>query len=170
MILIIIATIASIGNGAFRPASFVIFGQLIEKFVEFGKNETKVTETIVQFFINETKYNVTSINGTNVNQTYFETTQRNRTDQISSKLNIEDEMKKFAVYYIILAAGMFVCSFLQAGLWSITAVRQVHRIRIKFFQSILKQDVGWFDVNEGGGLTTRLSEYVLVLCFCMFCN
>ena len=158
------------GNGIAQPASFVIFGQLIEKFVEFGKNETKVTETIVQFFINETKYNVTSINGTNVNQTYFETTQRNRTDQISSKLNIEDEMKKFAVYYIILAAGMFVCSFLQAGLWSITAVRQVHRIRIKFFQSILKQDVGWFDVNEGGGLTTRLSEYVLVLCFCMFCN
>ncbi|XP_057304790.1 ATP-dependent translocase ABCB1-like isoform X3 [Hydractinia symbiolongicarpus] len=114
-LLMFIALIASMGNGVAQPASFVIFGELIEEFVDFAKD----------------------INGTT---------------------SIEDTMKDFAVYYVYVAIGMFVCSFLQAALWSVSAVRQIHRIRIHFFQSILRQDIGWFDVNEGGGLTSRLSD------------
>ncbi|XP_047125215.1 ATP-dependent translocase ABCB1 isoform X3 [Hydra vulgaris] len=53
---------------------------------------------------------------------------------------------------------MFVCSFFQAAFWSLSAARQVHKIRIKFYKSILQQDVGWFDVNDPGTLTTRLSD------------
>ena len=112
----ICATIASIGNGVAQPVSFIIFGRLIEKFINFGSADRE--------------------------------------------LNIEDEMKVFAVYYVIIAVGMFICSFLQAGLWSLTATRQIRKIRIHFFHSILKQDIGWFDENESGGLTTRLSELV----------
>ncbi|XP_065655130.1 ATP-dependent translocase ABCB1 isoform X3 [Hydra vulgaris] len=110
---IFFATLASIGNGIAQPASFIIFGKLIQEFISA------------------------------------------KTD---AKIDILDSMKRFAVYYCIIAAAMFVCSFFQAALWSFSASRQVHKIRMKFYSSILKQDVGWFDVNEPGTLTTRLSD------------
>jgi len=72
--------------------------------------------------------------------------------------SIVDSMKTFALYYVAIAAGMFLCSFFQAAFWSISAVRQVHRLRIHFFKSILRQDIGWFDLHESGGLTTRLTD------------
>ena len=72
--------------------------------------------------------------------------------------DLEEEMKGFAIWYVIIAACMFVAAFAQASFWSMTAIRQTHKIRKKFFHSILKQDIGWFDVNESGGLLSRLSE------------
>ena len=33
-------------------------------------------------------------------------------------------------------------------------------IRKKLFQSILKQDIGWFDVYKTGTLNNRLTEYI----------
>ena len=83
--------------------------------------------------------------------------QRNST-QTTNTINLESEMKKFAIYYVILAVAMFVCAFAQAGFWSMSALRQIHRIRKKFYHSILKQDIGWFDLNESGGLQSRLTE------------
>ncbi|XP_012562041.2 ATP-dependent translocase ABCB1 isoform X1 [Hydra vulgaris] len=114
-LLIFFATIASFGNGLAQPASFIIFGKVIQDFIKFAQN----------------------------------------TD---NSFNILDSMKKLAIFYCILAAAMFVCSFFQAAFWSLSAARQVHKIRIKFYKSILQQDVGWFDVNDPGTLTTRLSD------------
>ena len=96
-----------------QPASFIVFGKLIQEFISFGAN---------------------------------------------TKPNILETMKTFAVYYCIIAAAMFICSFFQAAFWSFSASRQVHKIRQQFYSSILRQDIGWFDVNEPGTLTTRLSE------------
>lgn len=42
------------------------------------------------------------------------------------------------------------------------AVRQVRQIRVKFFQSILRQNVGFFDLNSSGELNTRLAEYEIL--------
>nr|VZI23620.1 unnamed protein product [Spirometra erinaceieuropaei] len=43
---------------------------------------------------------------------------------------------------------------------SISAKRQGRRIRLLLFQSILRQDVGWFDSQSVGNLITRLSSNV----------
>lgn len=113
-VLLFVATVMSIGNGIAQPASFVVFGELILKFVEFGAEP--------------------------------------------GSFDISKDMEKFAIIYVIIGVSMFICSFFQAAFFSMTSVHQIHRIRIKFFESILRQDVGWFDVEESGGLTTRLSE------------
>ncbi|XP_066928852.1 ATP-dependent translocase ABCB1-like isoform X2 [Clytia hemisphaerica] len=113
-LLMTVATIASIGNGIAQPASFVVFGQLIEKFVKFGASP--------------------------------------------GAFDISDDMKDFAIIYVIIGACMFVCSFFQAGFWSMTSIRQIHKIRLSFFDSILRQDIGWYDVEESGSLTTRLTD------------
>ncbi|XP_035228455.1 ATP-dependent translocase ABCB1-like isoform X2 [Stegodyphus dumicola] len=41
--------------------------------------------------------------------------------------------------------------------FSIAAANQVFRIRCMFMESILKQDIGWFDTNKTGDFTSRIS-------------
>lgn len=65
-----------------------------------------------------------------------------------------------AIYFSIMGAGVLVAAYLQVALWALAAGRQVKRIRILFFHQIMRQDIGWFDVNETGELNTRLTEWV----------
>lgn len=48
----------------------------------------------------------------------------------------------------------------QTYCWEIACERQVHRLRKIFYRQILRQEMSWYDLNDGGDLTTKLSEYV----------
>lgn len=64
------------------------------------------------------------------------------------------------MYYSLLGFLMLVVTYLQMSLWTLTAGRQVKRIRELFFHSIVQQEISWFDVTEIGELNTRLTEWV----------
>uniref|UniRef100_A0AAR2IQS5 ABC-type xenobiotic transporter n=1 Tax=Pygocentrus nattereri TaxID=42514 RepID=A0AAR2IQS5_PYGNA len=49
-------------------------------------------------------------------------------------------------------------AYMQVAFWTLAAGRQVKRLRRMFFHAIIKQDIGWFDVNETGQLNTRLTD------------
>lgn len=66
----------------------------------------------------------------------------------------------YAINYSILGAVVLVAAYLQVSLWALAAGRQVKRIRTLFFHQIMRQDIGWFDINETGELNTRLTEWV----------
>lgn len=38
------------------------------------------------------------------------------------------------------------------------AMRQVTRIRVKFFESMMRQDVGWYDTSNGNNIAVRITE------------
>ena len=46
----------------------------------------------------------------------------------------------------------------QSGCWMLQAARQTKKIRLLFFKSILRQNIGFFDVNNAGELNTRIAE------------
>lgn len=66
----------------------------------------------------------------------------------------------YAINYSIMGAVVLLAAYMQVSLWTLTAGRQVKRIRKLFFHRIMQQDIGWFDVNETGELNTRLTEWV----------
>ncbi|ELW48096.1 Multidrug resistance protein 3 [Tupaia chinensis] len=45
-----------------------------------------------------------------------------------------------------------------SGNFSFPAGRQIKKIRQKFFHAILRQEIGWFDINDIAELNTRLSD------------
>ncbi|CAL1611148.1 unnamed protein product [Knipowitschia caucasica] len=73
---------------------------------------------------------------------------------------LQEDMTRYAIYYSIMGAVMMVAGYLNIALWTISAGRQVKRIRKLFFHSIMQQEIGWFDVNETGELNTRLTDDV----------
>lgn len=57
-----------------------------------------------------------------------------------------------------IGAGVMLVSYLQVAFWSLPAKRQARRIRMLFFKACLRQNIGWFDTNPAGELSTRLAE------------
>ena len=84
----------------------------------------------------------------------FLTSQNETTDSVPD-LNVQ--MEDFALYYVYLAIGNLFVAYGQMAMWSLTATRQVRQMRLHFFRSVLKQDIGWFDTTDPGELNSRLT-------------
>uniref|UniRef100_A0A4W4E9Y8 ABC-type xenobiotic transporter n=1 Tax=Electrophorus electricus TaxID=8005 RepID=A0A4W4E9Y8_ELEEL len=65
---------------------------------------------------------------------------------------------RHAIYYSIMGGIVLFAAYMQVAFWTLAAGRQVKRLRKMFFHAIIKQDIGWFDVNETGQLNTRLAD------------
>ncbi|TKR64358.1 hypothetical protein L596_024907 [Steinernema carpocapsae] len=66
----------------------------------------------------------------------------------------------YAWLYIGLGIAMFILSDVSMSCLFTVCQRQVHEIRKRFFYAILKQDMEWFDNNEVGALTHKMSAGV----------
>ena len=119
VLLIVLGTLSAMGHGAALPLQFIVFGDLMNSFIDFAKYQTP-----------------------NVTQPF----------------DLDKQMTKFALYYVYIAVGTIVVAYGQMGLWSLTATRQVKKMRLAFFKSVLKQDIGWFDTTDPGELNSRLTE------------
>uniref|UniRef100_A0A8B9TMI8 Phosphatidylcholine translocator ABCB4 n=1 Tax=Anas platyrhynchos TaxID=8839 RepID=A0A8B9TMI8_ANAPL len=76
-------------------------------------------------------------------------------------INSNSSLKEnYAYDYSALAAGVLVAAYLQTSFWTLAAGRQIKKIREKFFHAIMRQEIGWFDVNDVGELNTRLTDDV----------
>ena len=42
--------------------------------------------------------------------------------------------------------------------WVWTGDRQIRRVRTAYFEAVMKQSIGWFDVRDTGGLNSRMVE------------
>ncbi|OXB67674.1 hypothetical protein ASZ78_015206 [Callipepla squamata] len=73
---------------------------------------------------------------------------------------LEKDMTRYAYYYSAIAAAVLVAAYVQTSFWTLAAGRQVKKIREKFFHAIMRQEIGWFDVNDAGELNTRLIDDV----------
>uniref|UniRef100_H2YAQ1 Uncharacterized protein n=1 Tax=Ciona savignyi TaxID=51511 RepID=H2YAQ1_CIOSA len=86
----------------------------------------------------------------------LEHNERDRTDSV----DVEAELTGFCYYYVGIACAVIICGYLQVGNWVLASTRQTRKIRILFFRSIMKQEIGWFDVHHMGELNTRMSDCI----------
>ena len=64
------------------------------------------------------------------------------------------------IFYLNFYFILFLpCLHPQVGNWVLASTRQTRKIRQLFFRSIMRQEIGWFDVHHMGELNTRMSEY-----------
>ncbi|WKX97611.1 hypothetical protein Q1695_013350 [Nippostrongylus brasiliensis] len=64
-----------------------------------------------------------------------------------------------AVYrYTLFGCLQLLLGFLSMCCWHTVCERQVHQIRNRYLGAVLRQDMAWFDKNETGALTTRMSD------------
>lgn len=61
-------------------------------------------------------------------------------------------------YVALIGLIVIITGYLNVTCWSLAAERQTRRIRSLCFKSVLKQHIGWFDVNNTREINTRLNE------------
>ncbi|XP_063777546.1 ATP-dependent translocase ABCB1-like [Pseudophryne corroboree] len=79
---------------------------------------------------------------------------------MNASVDLQDKMTTYAYYYTGIGFGVLLAAYIQISFWSLAAGRQIKKIRTHFFHAVLRQEIGWFDVNDAGELNTRLTDDV----------
>ena len=80
-------------------------------------------------------------------------------NEYNKKLNeIEVSINKLIFYFLILAAFTFITNFLMVFLWSYTALRQIHKLKQRYFSLIINQEQSWFDENNTFEFSTKVQN------------
>ncbi|KAI8898553.1 P-loop containing nucleoside triphosphate hydrolase protein [Globomyces pollinis-pini] len=75
-----------------------------------------------------------------------------------SQIVLDNGVRDGVIKMCLLGGLTFIVSYLQMACWMLTGENQSYRIKLAYFEAILRQDVGWFDEHNTGDLTNRLSS------------
>ncbi|KFM57755.1 Multidrug resistance protein 1, partial [Stegodyphus mimosarum] len=87
----------------------------------------------------------------------YDTTKQNYSKVNMSTEAFLEETATLCLYQALLGLAFLITKYIMVSCFSIAAANQVFRIRCMFMESILKQDIGWFDTNKTGDFTSRIS-------------
>ncbi|CAN4085318.1 unnamed protein product [Withania somnifera] len=70
------------------------------------------------------------------------------------------EIEKCSLYFVLLGLAVMVVAFMEGYCWSKTSERQVLKMRYKYLEAILRQEVGFFDSQEAttSEITSSISK------------
>ncbi|XP_078573249.1 ATP-dependent translocase ABCB1-like isoform X2 [Branchiostoma floridae x Branchiostoma japonicum] len=175
--LILLGSLLSIGLGITFPLMIIVFGDTTTSFVSselaseleemlrcFGNLIPNITSgalppNIEQYLPPNCTYLLPMLNASSENLATGSVSGISIAD-LQQGIDIEGQMTTYAYYYVAIACGAFVCAYGQVAFWTLSATRQVNRIRTKFFRAIMRQDVGWHDTHATGEFSTRLADDV----------
>ncbi|CAM6102631.1 unnamed protein product [Calypogeia fissa] len=65
--------------------------------------------------------------------------------------NLVDTVNKYSTYFLVLGVVSMFSSWLEIALWMHTGERQSTKLRTKYLQALLRQDVAYFDTSTNTG-------------------
>ena len=160
-------TFTAIGHGIALPLLMLVFGDLINVFI-YQEQTTEVAsclnvsrEECSGVFAGNTNVALSCGNsslfvGATLEQALdrlFGSSARCLTDD-----QFTDEVHLFSIYFVIIAAVVFLFGYIQISFFQMACERQVRKMRLLFYRAILGQNIGWFDNNPSGELASRLNE------------
>ena len=159
-----VGLLAAVAHGAVLPASMLVFGNMINFFV-FHNVSAIISANLTNSAPNTMPVNCTAVN--DVIELFRNTSivasgqSASIGSQAFSCLTAEGlyhEINLLVAAFVGLALGSMLLGFIQVSTFSLAAMMQTHRIRKRFYRSILRQNVAWFDENKAGELNSRLVE------------
>lgn len=156
LLLLLFGAIAAIAHGAALPLLMFYFGDLVNTFI--SESITAQLIPVLQPMVpNDTVIDCSTL--FNNTLTITDIIQMNFTEGmclIGSDFINEINIQIFA--FVGIGVGTFIAAYVQITFVQTAAERQIYKIRLKYYQSVLRQDIAWFDANPTGEIATRLSE------------
>ncbi|RUS84570.1 hypothetical protein EGW08_007665 [Elysia chlorotica] len=160
--MMVLGSICAAANGTALPIMIIVFGEMIETFVDTGildKFLDKIPAFLANVSLTEDQVfkdvNLLLDKCTELDAFYSGNITCN---EINITDKILDEMTTYAIYYCIIGGAVLFCGYMQVTLWMTAAEHQAHRIRKQFLQNVMRQHIGWFDTHEAAELNTRLAD------------
>ena len=144
--LIVVALTIAFGCGSFIPIFTILFGDTLQVNITFFRNLYRV----VQAFTEDAALD-------NMNQ-MTTATPSDTTLSPPPSSDVMDTLTRFGLGMIGMAFLMWFLSYIFVSCLNLAAANQVFRIRGKFIQAVLKQDVSWYDTNTSSDFASRMTE------------
>lgn len=181
--MIVVGFVAAVAAGVALPVHMLLFGRVINQFVYFTRAR-ELTDNVTMRALSRNMSCDAFIGNITQSQNVFgmgtmganDTVPGNNSlglfceGQSSSVFSnvaayicdpagmLTHEISQFSLYYVALASGVLLASFVATMLWNVSGYRQSHKMRVAFYRSILRQEMGWFDVSDAAQLNNRLQE------------
>jgi len=68
-----------------------------------------------------------------------------------------NQVESFTLYFVYLFVAKFVLVYVYSLGASIAAIRTTKALRLDFLQSLLRQDISFFDSSEGGSPSVKVT-------------
>ncbi len=149
----LIGTLAATVHGASLPLLMLFFGDLINSFIYEAISsgiQQNLNATFNVIFDCDTVMFNTSIDSVIMEQ--FEGSSCLLGDEFTAEINV------IVFIFLGIAGAVWIAAYLQVGLLQASAERQVQKIRLLYYKSVLRQDIAWFDENPSGEVGSRVSE------------
>ncbi|KAI0190593.1 leptomycin B resistance protein pmd1 [Astrocystis sublimbata] len=76
---------------------------------------------------------------------------------------LNSEVARFALYFIYLGIGIFVFVFAGTVTFFLWGDRIIHRLRVDYLKSIIRQDIAFFDILGSGQITSSLTSDIYLV-------
>ncbi len=70
---------------------------------------------------------------------------------------IIDQASEYSSYFVYIGIGVCICNFISMGVFLNVSEKVSGRIRKAYFEALLKQEIGWFDVLNPNELASKVS-------------
>ncbi|KAJ3159516.1 Multidrug resistance protein 1 [Geranomyces michiganensis] len=125
--------VGALGYGVAMPSLALILGDIVGDFVTFEIARLDLRSGA----ISEQQYNV-------------------------ALDNFSDVVRHNCVLFLSIGFATMVACYIMQMAWMVSGERQAKRVRRKFINAVMSQDVKWFDVHQTGELTTKLTSDTLL--------
>nr|UOU03321.1 ATP-binding cassette subfamily B1-like 1 [Brachionus rubens] len=170
-IIMIIGVIAALCAAAVYPFMFLLYGDVAKTLVNYGKVSSNYSTTFqFQNFTSQSTIPYFESNSTLTAFIYNSTTSfnTNSSNSIVDKCQIlSEEEKNFdgkitetVNYYVLLGFITLVLEYIAHVTWNTSSERQIKNMRNKVYETIVRQDMGFFDKESSGELNSVLNSNI----------
>lgn len=88
----------------------------------------------------------------------FNCLRRNNATIDENRTEIINDATAYGILMTIVGLIQFAAGIVAVDVFNYTALKQVMRMRVAYFRSLLGQDVSWYDLNKDTNVAVRISE------------
>ncbi|KAJ7212049.1 multidrug resistance protein 1 [Mycena pura] len=123
---------AAAAAGAAQPLMTVLFGNLVNQFVNFGIVTNNLSSPVAQ------------------------TAADAKAALPGAARAFRHQASQLAIFLVVIGCGMFLCTYIYMNAWVYTAEVNAKRIRERYLKAVLRQDIQFFDKVGAGEVATRI--------------
>ncbi|KAK9467015.1 P-loop containing nucleoside triphosphate hydrolase protein [Lipomyces arxii] len=163
-ILLIAGFISALAEGCMRPLMTIIFGQITDIFARYTRQDPYSDYEYSSFYNGTYGYNTTSYSETGDKYGFYNSTNgmQYMEDYIDPDY-FQSEVNRLAVYFVILGIADVILSYLSTYLFIDRGEVLSARIREKYLEATLRQNIGYFDKVGTGEITSRISADAILI-------
>lgn len=175
------SALCSIIAGLLVPGAYIIFGDITDTFVDFGYFANCINNDVECFPSSnitnnyQASFECPDINGNDPAATsnltcLFEifadcmkepgnsSELLELINEICSQADIFDTMVDYAILFCYVGVGAWIAAWIGTSLSMISAARQAKKMKIAYFQSILRQEVAFYDTVDAAVISQQLTD------------